>query len=475
MLRLFEKGIGSFIKQWTSKLRSKFKSLTNVNKMVSKLLRSVLSKIKGIFIMLPQSKTDYLKVGQTYIAKKLLLAVIIFGLILLFVFNRFIYPWAEGRFWTPEFVVNYDQHQYATFTGKAKLLHSDNKVLYIGQLEEGRISGEGTLYHPDGYVVYQGQFLQELYNGYGERYAEDGTLIYKGNFDSNMYNGEGQLFNRGYLLYEGQFRDGLFHGEGEKYYINGKVWKKGTFGAGKLHGEGKEYSPNGKLFYQGFFIDGLYDGFGRKYDLDKNKVVYEGHFHKGLYHGTGKVYDPERERLVYEGEFREGRYHGEGNLYNWKGQLLFQGYFHQGTIDYFRYVDVPLQVLREDFGAENAVHFFEHHYLMDYPDLDLFISVENPVDDPPKVHKIILLGEKNFLDTPIGMSMEKLAEHYEEQESSFEYFIDEEKEIILQKLRLPLDIEALHSVTYIVNEDLYIRYYALQREGDVIYYEIGGL
>ncbi|OEF97124.1 hypothetical protein [Desulfuribacillus alkaliarsenatis] len=473
MLNLFEKSIGGYIRKHVNLVRAKFKNVTNVDKMGKKLFRDVMGKVRSMFSLRPQAKADYVKAGRTYIAKKVILMALVGVLAFLFVFHRFLYPWAEGRFWVPELTINTER--FYVYSGKAKVLDTYANLLYVGDLDDGRINGKGSLYHPDGHLVYRGDFVNELYEGKGERFAADGSVIYRGDFKANAYHGEGQLFENGNLLYEGQFQDGLFHGEGQLYHDNGNVRLTGNFRAGHLEGEGKEYTADGSLLYHGFFLDGLYNGTGTIYNPELKTVSYEGQFRKGRHEGFGRLYDQESGRIVYEGEFSEGRYHGEGKLYNWKGQDVYVGHFYQGEIDYFRYIDAPIDIVREEFGNESRVQFFDFHYLLEYHDLTMMFAFENPIDRDPEVHKILFLGGQDFLGGPIGMSIERLKDYYGENEFEFYYLIDDEKRVVLERLRLPVNLESLYSVKYILHSDIFVRYYALNPQGDILYFEMGGL
>jgi len=469
MLQIFEKKIGATIKKY----QSKFKKMTNIDKMMKKISVDVMNKIQSMTSMKPQSKEDYIKVGRLFIAKKILIVSLLLILGFLYIFNRIIYPWAEGRFWTPELTINTDR--FYVYSGKAKVLDTHQNLLYVGELSNGRINGNGSLYNPSGQLVYRGEFANEQYTGYGERYDEYGSLFYQGSFDKNLYHGEGKLYDEGVLLYEGLFQNGEFQGQGQLFHYNGNPRFIGNFQAGLLNGEAKEYNLEGALIYNGFFLDGLYEGLGAIYHPETKSIIYEGNFRKGKYEGMGRLYDQNNGRLVYEGEFSEGLYHGEGKLYNWKGRDVYAGHFFKGEIDYYRYIDAPIDLVRQEFGQENSVQFFLHQFALDYHDLSMLFSFENPQDDKPFVHKIVFLGGQDFLGGPIGMPISKLVEYNGENESDFYYIIDEEKQLILERLRISPLIDSLYSVKYIIHNDIFVRYYALNPQSEILYFEIGGL
>lgn len=471
---MFEKKIGTVIKKSTKKLRAKFKKMTNVKKMMKTLFKTIMSKIKGIFSLKPSSEKDYFRLGKTYIAKKLLFIILIVILIVLFVFNRFIYPWAEGRFWTPEIVIN--SGKFYTYSGQARILDKDERVLYVGRLDKGKLTGEANLYDPStGDLVYRGGFLSAQYSGMGERFTEEGVLVYRGMFANNTYNGEGQLFINGQLLYEGQFKDGLYQGPGQLYHNNGNLWLTGSFAVGGLNGEGKEYNSEGQLVYNGFFLDGLYDGHGTQYNPVTAQVIYEGQFRQDRYHGTGKLYDLELGRIIYEGEMVEGLYHGTGVLHNWKGQNVYEGHFYKGEIDYYRYIDTDVSFVRKEFGDESDVYFYEHHFVMDYRNLSMMFALQDAFESAPIVDRILFLGEQDFLGGPIGTPMPRLKHRFGQYESAHEFLITDEQLMILQRLRVNINQDYLYSELYLLNDDAFVRFFAADPNSSVLYFEMGGL
>ncbi len=417
MKDLFVKKIGAQLKKVIKPLQKTFKRLTNVKKIVSKFFRAAFSKIRS-FLSRPGSVQDYIKIGTTYIAKLAIVVVTLVVFALLFILNWFILPWAEGNLWIPEIVIN--TARFHSYSGSARVVTEDMNLIYEGELQEGRITGKGILYDKDGFLIYQGDFLKENYHGTGDRYARDGRLIYSGEFKDNLYHGrgklygnprliyegefhsgefhgkgnlydgnkllyegqfqtgdyhgEGRLFENKRLLYEGEFQDNMFHGGGTKYHDNGVLRYSGNFALGEKEGEGKLYNRDGQLMYHGFFLDGLYDGAGIKYDEDTGRTAYEGQFRRGDYHGLGSLYDLELGRLKYDGNFKEGRYSGQGSLYNWKGQNIYDGYFYQGEIDYFRYIDRTIEKVREEFGEEDKAISFGDTLIIAYNELQVLFT-----------------------------------------------------------------------------------------------------
>lgn len=342
-----------------------------------------LSKIVGR----PGSLKGYFRFGKRYIAKKLVLVLTLFILLLPLLFVRFVYPWLQARSeaqkqdTVPTMVMG--SQDVEGYTGQVRLvgdLEADN-VIYVGTLLEGEMDGQGTLYDPEGNLLYQGEFAKNQFEGTGRLYSEAGAVIYDGEFSKGLYEGTGVLFyESGVSSYAGQFAKGLYEGTGVLFYKNGVTSYQGEFLQGKKSGNGREFDKSGELLYagnflrdryegegilynngqtvrqgtfhrglltsgsgsfydkqgnlryQGSIVDGMYDGQGRFFS--EGILIYEGGFAKGNYHGSGKMYQRNTGILLYDGMFDHGRYAGEGRLYDEEtGGLLYEGSFYQSLYD----------------------------------------------------------------------------------------------------------------------------------------------
>lgn len=344
-----------------------------------------------------KSLKNYLRIRNTYILKKFAALSAVLLLLVCFISYAFILPFVLNKFYYHEFYVN--TKPLASFSGKAKVLYGDSKLLYEGQILEGKYNGFGMLYNKRHELVYSGDFKLNNYNGNGELFKNNKTK-YKGDFLLNKYNGKGQLYyDNEVLFYEGDFKDGVFDGSGTLYYPDGKTkyqgeFKKGIFSGsgtlysenkkirykgdfkfgkyesqgilydstgnkkytgsfsdGLLEGEGTEYSSSGAVIYKGTFGQGLYNGQGILFDAEKNSPIYEGSFIHGKYNGTGKLYDTKVESLVYEGEFKNNEFHGTGTLYGKSSRKLYTGSFIHGNPDYFPVLGIPAEEIKNIFPS----------------------------------------------------------------------------------------------------------------------------
>lgn len=330
---------------FTSMLRRLTNFSRHATKVASSSLQSVMSAAQE-----PSGPSDYVETGSHYIAKALIIRIVLgiaaFALIAYFL----IWPFVLSHFLTARF---YEQdRRVADWSGRV-IVYSDAKKtvpLYAGRLEKGVLQGEGKRYDGDGLLAYEGQMKDGEPAGSGKEYR-GGVLVYEGLFSSGLYNGSGKCYADGELAYEGQFLDGLYEGSG-RLYENGVLSYSGSFHAGAAEGTGVSYDPSGRIAYQGQFLAGLPDGTGTAYGENGQKE-YEGGFVKGEYSGDGVLrFDggqleaafengepkgvvswKKNGLLYYQGEWSNGMPEGFGTLFSKAGKKLYEGQFCAGTID----------------------------------------------------------------------------------------------------------------------------------------------
>ena len=223
------------------------------------------------------------------------------------------------------------------------------RLIYKGEIKNGKCHGKGKLYFPNGKIRYEGEYLNGKRHGKGKEYNEYGDLIRSGYFcegefcdktidtpeyegtvnQRNEYHGYGKLYDKnGNLIYEGEFLNGLYNGQG-KNYLNGKIKYEGQFVNGRPNGVCKEYDKYNELVYYGEFTDGQYNGEGTLY---KNReVFYRGEFNNDTYRIGDKTYN-KNHNLIYEGAYLNGRYHGQGIIYYPNGEIRYNGQFEDGKM-----------------------------------------------------------------------------------------------------------------------------------------------
>ena len=339
--RIFITPISLFIRMILRKL--------NPQNIVSKVATDIKKEAKGITGK-PTDLSQYFVVGEKFIAKKLVYAVIILLILLAILFVKFGMPLIVSWWFTKDMWIN--SEEVSGYTGKVRLYDTSklDVLIFEGRLENGIVMGDGTLYNYDGELVYTGNFENGEYSGYGKLYYPNGNVEYAGSFSANIFEGDGtRYFNSGATMYTGQFQSGMFNGAGKLYdEESGGMLYDGTFEKGVYNGIGKEYSAKtGAILYNGNFVNNEYSGKGDLYDAETGKLIYSGDFRSDIYSGTGKLYsdgiliydgsfsngvyngygtEMDETGIRYVGDFVNGKYNGQGKLYE-NGTLVYSGGF----------------------------------------------------------------------------------------------------------------------------------------------------
>lgn len=116
-----------------------------------------------------------------------------------------------------------DQNGY---TGYKIIFNENGKLLYEGELKNGKFNGYGTLYGENGNVIYAGDWKNGLYDGWGTAYYEDGSIQYQGYFDEGELTGWGTYYHRDGSGYQGFLKKGYREGWGTTTYSNGEKESK---------------------------------------------------------------------------------------------------------------------------------------------------------------------------------------------------------------------------------------------------------
>ena len=69
----------------------------------------------------PSSKADYVRFGEVYLSKRFLGLTVIIAAVVITVFSTVVYPWLEGKLWTPTILLN--SQKMAGYTGPARLVY----------------------------------------------------------------------------------------------------------------------------------------------------------------------------------------------------------------------------------------------------------------------------------------------------------------------------------------------------------------
>lgn len=314
-------------------------------------LPGMVKKLPKLLKTKPEKAEDYFDWGTIYVAKSLVIAVVILLIIVPVAYIFLLHPLLTSWFWVKDFQtdapalssysgrvrVYYDaEYENIRFEGRlsdgkpdgeGEVYSENGRIYYDGNFEDGVFSGEGILYYDDGSVKYRGSFSGGKFNGSGEYSAEDGKA-YSGSFIDGKLQGSGSITSDGSLYYSGSFVDGEPEGTGKQYYPDGKIRYNGSFSDGVPHGQATEYTQDGLIKYNGMFTAGMYNGDGVLYD-DNGVKIYSGSFEMGKYSGTGTLYN--NGSKLYTGEFENGLYNGNGTLYSSDGSVT-AGSFSDGKI-----------------------------------------------------------------------------------------------------------------------------------------------
>ncbi|WP_341878097.1 hypothetical protein [Defluviitalea saccharophila] len=460
---------------------------------VGKFVRGFMTKVGAYLAGKPSSLKDYFGFKRYWIAKKLVLFIIIIIVCLPFAYSKWLKPYLMGKLWIPTFVINEDN--FALYKGKAKLVTKGRYMIYNGDVEEGNCTGTGFLYDYDGNLVYMGEFLLNEYSGFGELYHKNGKLKYKGQFLANTYNGEGTLYSEtGEIIYKGNFANGQYDGNGTLYADSGKVLYEGEFSKGRYHGNGMLYNDQGNLLYKGQFYQGVYEGQGELYYLNGVRA-YSGQFHQGVYEGQGELYYlngaraysgqlfrgffhgegtifTEEDKMKYKGNFKNGIFSGIGTLYSDMEKEIFTGYIKNDTIDYFAYLGETVDEIKKAFLAENEVIMGLVEFYQYYHDFGSIFTFSYAIEDePPKLKSILFFEGNNPLNIDRDVSLEELEHSFGECTKQRYKSLTEKEFFVLSKIQK--DPEQLYIRSFKLDDYELTLYYEEKSDSSYLFYEVG--
>lgn len=356
MLRNLTEGIGIFFRVLKNALLRPFRllssqisSLVSVSRATS-AIPSAVGKLPLLVKRKPEKREDYFDWGRVYIAKSLVLTIVLVAALAVVAYVFFLRSLFIS-WWCVRDMYSLDEDVF-TYSGKVRLYYDEDmtQLSFEGKLDDGAAADYGEEYWDNGRNKYKGSFSDGLYSGSGTLYTTDGTLLYSGQFESGKYNGAGELYEDGCVI-SGEFKNGILQGSGtitknnivlltgsfsdgaaegicKQNYDDGALHYSGTFSGGVPYGQALEYYPNGTLKYNGGFVAGEYSGEGTLYS-ENGKKLYSGGFELGAYSGSGTLY--EDGVRIYTGEFEDGEFGGSGTLYGNDGTTT-TGTFSEGEI-----------------------------------------------------------------------------------------------------------------------------------------------
>lgn len=499
----------NIISSITSAMDSKINALKSIpSSLISKVQSAgsaISNRLNNLFsdiMKKPSEKKDYVKVGKIYISKKTFIIGILAIIVVVLLFVKYFYPWADGNLWTANVKIN--SQKYHSFTGKkVRVKDQMGVVIYKGEMSNGTITGKGTQYDSDGKLVYEGEFENGSYSNQGKLYNSEKVLIYNGGFSQNLYQGEGELYNNtGALIYKGNFDAGLRSGTGVEYspttgkkiyygsFANDAREGKGTaftddgqhklyegdFVAGEYSGSGKLYE-NGILKYVGAFENGFYSGEGTLYDIETSKVLYKGAFVAGLYEGDGELYDPKTSKLVYKGAFVAGKKSGEGSTFDRLGSISFNGEFKDDNVNYLNYIGFPLEEISGQFGKESYRDTTnDGKLILTYLSLDMSIVFKSDEDEGKYVCEKMITGNKGtFSGLKSTSSKEEIINVMGNPYSSVEYSFAKYYDTVFKKLSIDLNSSTKAPSDKFLMDGYYVRFYYNKNRTEYLAVEISSL
>lgn len=483
----------------TGKIKNIYNSFNREVSSVGKKIAKKLQKFIDILMNPPKDKNDYVKLGKFYFSKRFVIIASIVVVVLGFVIVKYAYPWADGHLWTATVKVNSDK--YNSFSGRAKVKNYDGRIIYIGDMADGKITGKGTQYDLEGNVVYIGQFENGEYSGEGEQYS-NGIVIYSGMFSKSLYEGEGKLYDsQGKLIYSGSFSVGQKSGKGVEYdastgnklyygdFVSNLREGKGTeytldnrytlyegdFVAGKYEGSGRLYEE-GKLKYQGDFVGGVFEGKGTLYDIATNHVIYEGEFAAGKYNGEGTLYDPTTTKIIYKGNFEGGFKSGEGSSYDRFGGISFNGEFKDDNVNYINYMGKSLEDVKSEFGKENYQTSTKGKTILTYLGLNVSLVFKADEDTGSYVCEKVVMGNKyTFMGLGAKSSSEDVKNVMGSPYSSIKYSFADYYATIFKQLSINLSSSDTPPSDKFIMDGYFIRFYYNQNKTQILAVEVSSV
>ena len=228
--------------------------------------------------------------------------------------------------------------------------------------------------------------------------------------------------------------------------------------------------------YEGEFADNLFSGIGTLYSEETGRKLYEGEFADNLFSGIGTLYSEETGKKLYEGEFIDGIMSGLGTLYDEKGQDIYTGNYYAGEIDFPKYCDEKQSKVKEVFGEEDELLLLDYTFLLSYEEFDVVFEFDYVYEETdPVVSKIKIFGDSEIAGVANGTSIKKVKEELLEGSfSEYTFFAEKEDVTFFSYAGKKIDAGTkIYSMKFIL-EEYYIRMYALEEQGAIIYYEIGG-
>lgn len=438
--------INNITKKITRVLKLAAKPMVYLNQYVREQVKSMTRR--------PTSLKDYVHVFGVYISKRFLGFSVIGVVLGVLLISNFVYPWMEGRLWTPTILLN--SAKMASYTGPARITNDMGTVIYYGDVANGQLTGTASQYDTEGNLVYTGEFLNARYNGYGSQY-QNGVLIYEGEFADNLYSGEGTQYDEtGAMIYQGGFLQGERSGTGMEYRADTHTLSYyGSFVNGVREGSGVAYEEDGvTVMYRGDFSAGLYEGSGSYYQ--NGALIYQGQFSQGLFEGSGTLYDAQG-NMIYQGDFSKGNRQGAGTQYDGIGSALYTGTFLDGNVNYIGYLGSTPEDVAAAFGSPGYTATVGGRRVLTYLNLGTaFIFADNG-EGLYTCDRVLVDIDENFLQIDRDSTTDELEALLGARFTSLELDLTAERSAAFDQLSI--DVPASGRVDKYLMSTYYIKIY----------------
>jgi hypothetical protein len=191
---------------------------------------------------------------------------------------------------------------------------------YTGYFENGMKSAcSDSIMEESNGAMYIGNFKDDKLDGFSMYTSGDHKIVFRGEMKDGKPNGRGVLVEKDGLMYDGEFFDAKKEGRGIMITAEGEKLV-GSFRDAKLHGDGFLRRTDSLLpLISGNFKDGLPHGIA--FTVDKDRNMYFGNFQNGKRHGQGLLVTSNG--LVQAGNWSDGQLHGQA-------EIIYPGYGFNG-------------------------------------------------------------------------------------------------------------------------------------------------
>ena len=204
--------------------------------------------------------------------------------------------------------------------GKAIIFDKNNNIKFNGNYKNNKKNGYGI--YNEGNMRYEGYFVDNKFDGEGKIFR-DNRLLYAGELKEGKMNGFGTLYdNKGNIKYIGHFINNEKYGEEETENFENDCYYIGNFVNNKKNGHGKIFNNKNEIIFDGEFMNDKKNGYGTEYFRDFDLYI-KGNIKDGEFHGFVEIYFIENNYKYGEGYFNNGKIEGKLKIFRENGEIEF--------------------------------------------------------------------------------------------------------------------------------------------------------